>query len=327
MAFVSETSQCRERLKKYCAGYGLDIGYGGDPIVPSAIKVDLPKPYMNVGGAPLNLGGDAMNLYWFTNNCLDYVFSSHLLEDFDPKKTRDVLYEWLRVLKPGGHLILYLPDEQKYRKHCKETGQPYNQNHKVENFSLRYVKSLLRDISGIEIVHENPLCEKYSFEMVIKKVDPTLALNADKDRKPGPLKRFGNILKSYFFIQIVDGGIKPSRFHLQNFYEDRIWTNGIGIIKNIDYKLKPKNRYLVLRTKGYHPYRNDLQKLGLKLFANNVEVRMHHQDRNSYYFEIDKKINHLFEIRIESSVILPKELNMNNDIRSLGMDVELLTIR
>jgi predicted SAM-dependent methyltransferase len=326
MAFVSETSQCRERLKIYCIGYGLDIGYGGDPIVPSAITVDLPKPYTNVGGAPLNLGGDAMNLYWFTNNCLDYVFSSHLLEDFDPKSTRDVLSEWLRVLKPGGHLILYLPDEQKYRKHCAETGQPYNQNHKLENFSLEYVKSLLREISGIEIVHENPFCENYSFEMVIKKIDSTTAFNVDKYRKPGLLKRFWNILKSYFFIQIIDGGIKPSRFHMQNFYEDRIWTNGIGIIKNIDYKLKAKNRYLVLCTKGYHPYQDDLQRLALKLFANNIELKKDHREGNSYYFEINKSVDKLFEIKIESSVFVSKELRINNDIRSLGIDVDKLKI-
>ncbi len=58
-----ETSKCRERMQRYCVGYGLDVGYGGDPIVPSAITVDLPKPYTNVGGSPLNLGGDARNLF------------------------------------------------------------------------------------------------------------------------------------------------------------------------------------------------------------------------------------------------------------------------
>ena len=56
---MSETSRCRERLKKFCVGYGIDVGYGGDPILPSAITVDLPHPYTKVGDAPLNLGGDA----------------------------------------------------------------------------------------------------------------------------------------------------------------------------------------------------------------------------------------------------------------------------
>lgn len=85
---MSETSKCRERLKKFCIGYGLDIGYGGDPIIPGAITVDLAIPYTKVGDAPLNLGGDARNLYWFADNSLDYVYSSHLLEDFDATETK-----------------------------------------------------------------------------------------------------------------------------------------------------------------------------------------------------------------------------------------------
>jgi hypothetical protein len=153
-----------------------------------------------------------------------------------------------------------------------------------------------------------------------------LAYSFDKDRKPGLLNRFWSVLTYYFFIQLVDGGINLRRFHLQNFYEDRIWTNGIGIIKNINYKLKTKNRYLMLCTKGYHPCQNDLQRLALKLFANNVELKMHHQDGNSYYFEIDKIIECLFEIKIESFVIVPKELKINNDIRSLGMNIDKLKI-
>jgi hypothetical protein len=54
---MSETSKCRGRLKKFCVGYGVDIGYGGDPIPPSAITIDLLHPYPTVGDAPLNLGG------------------------------------------------------------------------------------------------------------------------------------------------------------------------------------------------------------------------------------------------------------------------------
>src|SRR4051794_21358440 len=78
----SETSKSRERLAKYCEGYGLDLGYGGDPISFSAIRMDLPQPYTRVGELPVQLGGKAENLYWFKDGVLDYVYSSHLLEDF-----------------------------------------------------------------------------------------------------------------------------------------------------------------------------------------------------------------------------------------------------
>jgi glycosyltransferase involved in cell wall biosynthesis/predicted SAM-dependent methyltransferase len=170
---MSETSNCRDRLIKYCQGYGLDIGYGGDPITPSAITVDLPIPYTNVGNHPLNLGGDARSLYWFNSNVLDYVFSSHLLEDFED--TEGVLREWIRVLKVGGYLILFCPDEQIYREHCRKTGQDYNLAHKISNFGLAYIKEILLDkFPNMEIVHENPLVDVYSFELVAKKNMPAI---------------------------------------------------------------------------------------------------------------------------------------------------------
>ncbi len=168
---MSETSKCRERLKKYCVGYGLDVGYGGDPIIPSAITMDMPTPYTKVGpGAPLNLGGDARDLKWFRDNALDYVYSSHLLEDYVEEDMKTALMEWLRVIKPGGYLILYCPVEAVYRKHCDKAGEPYNLSHKYADFNLDFVKRLLKELGiGYTIAHENPLVDDYSFELVIKK--------------------------------------------------------------------------------------------------------------------------------------------------------------
>jgi len=54
---------------------------------------------------------------------LDFVYSSHLLEDFND--TEGVLREWLRVLKLGRSFGLVLPDEQVYTAHtAPPTGQP-----------------------------------------------------------------------------------------------------------------------------------------------------------------------------------------------------------
>ncbi|MBI5643842.1 MAG: methyltransferase domain-containing protein [Deltaproteobacteria bacterium] len=171
----SETSFCRERLLKYCSGSGLDIGYGGDPIVPSAITVDKTVSNLSTGGHPLNLEGDAANLYWFRDGVMDYVYSSHLLEDFNRTMTRQVILEWLRVLKIRGYLILYLPNEQRFRRHCERTGQPYNASHSIEDFSLEYLKGVLRDMPNIKVVHEDPACEEYSFEIVVEKTGVTLS--------------------------------------------------------------------------------------------------------------------------------------------------------
>lgn len=164
---LSETSKCRARLAPYCIGNGLDLGFGGDAITESAVRVDFANPYSRTAGQPVQLGGDCLNLEWFRDGSLDYVYSSHLLEDF--KDTAAALREWLRVLKPGGLLILFCPDEQKYRTHCKKTGQYYNEYHKHEDFSLSKVKQILASLGQRCVVHENPLVDAYSWELVIKK--------------------------------------------------------------------------------------------------------------------------------------------------------------
>jgi SAM-dependent methyltransferase len=165
----SETSKCRARLAPFCGGYGLDLGFGGDPIVPHAIGMDMPRPYSDVGRLPVQLGGDATKLVWFADDVLDFVFSSHLLEDF--VDVAPILREWLRVLKPGGRLIIFCPDEQAYRRHCAATGQPYNTHHVHADFSLAFVKRELATL-GIphRIVHENALVDVYSWEIVVEKL-------------------------------------------------------------------------------------------------------------------------------------------------------------
>jgi SAM-dependent methyltransferase len=165
----SETGKCRARLAPFCVGYGLDLGFGGDPITEHAIRVDMPQPYTRVGSEPLpvQLGGQAEDLYWFRDGVLDFIYSSHLLEDYEDVEA--VLREWLRVLRPGGRLIIFCPDEQAYRTHCRTTGQGYNTHHKHADFSLRYVKAILDRIGMTEVIYERPLSDIYSWEIVCVK--------------------------------------------------------------------------------------------------------------------------------------------------------------
>jgi hypothetical protein len=76
------------------------------------------------------------------------------------------------VLRPGGHLVLYLPDEQRYRAHCRTTGHPHNPAHSVVHFSLVYMTRILRTIPCTRIVHAQDECECYSFELVVTKTKP-----------------------------------------------------------------------------------------------------------------------------------------------------------
>jgi SAM-dependent methyltransferase len=165
----SETSKCRKRLAPYCQGYGIDIGAGGDPIVPTAIIVDLPSPYTMVGKSFVQLGGDARDLRWFQDNALDYVYSSHVLEDFENPGA--VLTEWLRVIKPGGRLVVYCPDQQRYLSYCRKHRRQPNPHHHHADFSLSFVLNCLPSDRKYEIEHQNAAVDDYSWELVLKVTD------------------------------------------------------------------------------------------------------------------------------------------------------------
>jgi len=76
------------------------------------------------------------------------------------------------VLRPGGRLVLFCPDEQAYRAHCAATGQPYNQHHVHADFSLAFVKRALGESAPCAILHETPLVDVYSWELVVEKTAP-----------------------------------------------------------------------------------------------------------------------------------------------------------
>ncbi len=165
---LSETADVRGLLGSWTKGYGIDVGHGGDKILPHAIAVDLEVPYNKMGNDPVQLGGDARNLYWFQDSVLDFVYSSHLLEDFED--TVEVLNEFTRVLKLDGYLILYLPDEKLFRAHCETHNQPGNDAHKHAHFGPKYVrKCIQKTYYNLELVYDSGIINYYNFAHVYKK--------------------------------------------------------------------------------------------------------------------------------------------------------------
>ena len=164
---VSETSVARSVLAPYCEGVGLDIGYVGDPIVPSAITMDMPTPYTSVGGNRQILRGDCRDLSFICDGALDYIYSSHLLEDFTYYEFWKILIGWRRVLRVGGRIITNCPDQQRFLKHCAATGQGINGNHKEQDFSLENFKKILFKTGSWEVVFEEPDAPPYSWYLVV----------------------------------------------------------------------------------------------------------------------------------------------------------------
>lgn len=79
----------------FCRGHGVDIGAGFWPL-PESMPVDSYR-------GP----GMERTVADFDDNSLDYVFSSHCLEHIE--NWQEALSEWIRKLKPGGIIFLYLP--------------------------------------------------------------------------------------------------------------------------------------------------------------------------------------------------------------------------
>lgn len=168
MSNQSETSRYRELTNKYCylwehgpdlmeapisAGCGIDIASQGDPVVPWAWQLDLPTQEFafynsnNQPRGPIQLRGHGDSLP-VDSHSLDFVYSSHLLEDYPD--WMPVLTEWSRVLKPGGYMIILIPDRERWIAAC-EAGQPPNDFHRHETRGPEEIASYAERV-GCEVV-------------------------------------------------------------------------------------------------------------------------------------------------------------------------------
>lgn len=98
--------------------------FKSQPLVPEAVYGQ---------GRKLNLGSGGVNLPGYVNldvlgqrhpdvvsrverlpfgdgQAFDLVRASHILEHFPPQQCPEVLAEWRRVIKPGGYLVICVPD-------------------------------------------------------------------------------------------------------------------------------------------------------------------------------------------------------------------------
>jgi SAM-dependent methyltransferase len=176
-----ETSKAKNRrlkegfFEKYCNGRGIDIGYGGDPVLPNIDVWDIEH-------------GDAQYLNGITDNQFDFVYSSHTIEHL--KDPAEAIRNWWRVLKKNGYLILYIPHRDFYEKK-KALPSRFNPSHKhffiIEKDeppdTIGILSLLNRTLSDYEVVYikecsdgftiKDPLVHsngEYSIEVVIKKL-------------------------------------------------------------------------------------------------------------------------------------------------------------
>jgi len=117
---------------RYFVGSGLDVGGGPDPL--SLYRELFPR--MRGVQTFDKEDGDAELLEAIADESMDFVHSSHTLEHMrDPGAA---LANWFRAVKPGGHLIMTVPDEDLYEQ--GEFPSTWNGDHK-HTFTIWKAKS------------------------------------------------------------------------------------------------------------------------------------------------------------------------------------------
>jgi ADP-heptose:LPS heptosyltransferase/predicted SAM-dependent methyltransferase len=160
-----ESAKVAWELVPYTRGVGLDLGCGPWKAFPHFIGIDG-QAYPGSKGGP-SLVMDCARLGVFSDGAFDFVFSSHLLEHIED--TRAVLREWWRVIRPGGHLLLYLP----HKAHYPNIGEPgANEDHKHDFEPQDIVDAMQAVAPDWDLVESQERAggDEYSFLQVYRKL-------------------------------------------------------------------------------------------------------------------------------------------------------------
>ncbi len=179
-----ESAKIKWELVPYTRGRGLDLGCGPYKPFPHFRGIDSNKDERLFG-----IRAEAADfiiptcevLEDFASQSQDFIFSSHLLEHIENYKA--ALKEWWRVIKHGGYLVLYLPDEDEYPKVGEKGANP---DHK-HNISYDFIVDAMRDIGGWDLVdfQKRNADKEYSLFFVFKKFsDPKIHRYTYREPKP-----------------------------------------------------------------------------------------------------------------------------------------------
>ena len=184
----NEMAKCRNRVASFIRGAGLDLGCAKSKVCETAIGIDNAHKEADVR---IDLGAnDALRI--FSDSAFDYVFSSHCLEDF--LATNAILEEWWRVIRPGGHIILYSPDPDYYPKIGTAGANP---RHKKDLY-WEDAWNILKGFGNAKLVQHSRHNEsnEYSWQLVVQK-------------KQARLKNLRNIIGKTYDGMFAFPRIKP----------------------------------------------------------------------------------------------------------------------
>lgn len=129
---------------RYFVGQGIDIGGKPDPL---ALYAGMFSRMTSVKTWDWE-DGDAQHLAGVADDSLDFVHSSHCLEHLvDP---REGLRHWFRVVKPGGFLVVTVPDEDLYEQGVFPS--TFNRDHKWSFTIFKHASWCDRSLNVLDLV-------------------------------------------------------------------------------------------------------------------------------------------------------------------------------
>lgn len=164
-------------MSRYFVGYGLDVGAGEDGLGRWKFAFPLMRRVDHYDKSD----GDAQTLGTIGDNQYDFLHASHILEHVN--NTFTAMLNWIRVVRPGGYLIITLPDFQMYERGQWPSRFSWEHKHRFSMFAKESEITSLLSFAAVwgDRANTERLMEIREFydETVSPDTDQTLLTNVE----------------------------------------------------------------------------------------------------------------------------------------------------
>lgn len=280
-----EAAKIAHMIVPWTTGRGLDVGCGPYRAAGHMIGIDADRRNQCSDGA--SIVGDGTKLGMFSDDSLDFVFSSHFLEHV--VDTEAALKEWWRVIRPGGALVLYLPHRDFYPNMGQEGANPDHKHDFVPAEIIAAMRTVAPHWTLAEDEERNRHQEYSFYQVYVKAADGGQVLRPwRKQGKTCLLTRYGAIGDLIMASSVLPGLVEQGYRVTFNCSIDNakvlqhdpniadFWLQGTGQIPNQGLGLY----WELLRTEGrWDQHINLSQSIEHGVLAAPEDLKFHYTDR------------------------------------------------